>query len=308
MLRFALLLIPVLLNAADPAILETLSGKIYGTLEVPASKTPPPVVLFIAGSGPTDRDGNSGSGLKTDCTRLLAETLRDQGIASLRYDKRGIGQSRAAGVKEIDLRFETLIDDAAMWAHQLASDKRFSRVIIAGHSEGSLIGMVAAAKASAGGFVSLEGAGRPAYDVLAEQLKGKLPPDLAKTNDEILASLKAGKTVDAVPDALKALYRPSVQPYLISWFQYDPAREIAKLKMPVLIVQGTTDIQVSVADARLLAAALPSAKVLIIDGMNHILKDVPADQKQQMESYSDPTLPVDKKLVNAMAEFAKNHS
>ena len=293
------------LHAAEPSILETLSGKIYGTLELPQTKTPPPVVLLIAGSGPTDRDGNSGSLSKTDCLRLLAEALRDRGIASLRYDKRGIGQSRPAGPREQDLRFETYIDDSAAWTRQLAADKRFKGVALAGHSEGSLIGMIAAQRAGAAKFISLEGAGQPAADALVEQLKGKLPPDLAKTNDSILESLKQGKTVDQVPQALAALYRPSVQPYLISWFKYDPAKEIAKLEIPVLIVQGATDIQVSVSDARILAAAQPKAKLLILDGMNHILKDVPADPGKQRESYNDPTLPIDAKLIDALTNFVR---
>jgi alpha-beta hydrolase superfamily lysophospholipase len=292
-----------LLSAAEPAVLETLSGKIYGTLEIPQTKTPPPVVLFIAGSGPTDRDGNTGSAAKSDSLRLLAEALRDRGIASLRYDKRGIGQSRAAGGQETELRFENYAEDAAAWAKQLAADKRFREVTIAGHSEGSLLGMLAASKGGAAKYISLEGPGRAAYEVLAEQLKGKLPPVLVKSNDWILESLKAGKTVPDTPPELAALYRASVQPYLISWFKYDPAREIGKLQIPVLIVQGTTDIQVGVADARLLAGARPKATLLVIEGMNHILKDVPADRAKQMASYNDPTLPVDPKLIDAIANF-----
>ena len=220
-----------------------------------------PVVLFISGSGPTDRDGNSPMlPGKNNSLLMLAEGLAMNGIASLRYDKRGVGESAKAMVAEADLRFETYIDDAVAFCEQLRADKRFSAVVIAGHSEGSLIGMVAAKRCNASGFISIAGAGRPAADILRTQLAGKLPPELATQSDAILKDLEAGSTTDKPPVELSALYRPSVQPYLISWFRYDPAKSIAALSVPVLIVQGTTDIQVSVDDAKRLAAAAPQAR------------------------------------------------
>jgi fermentation-respiration switch protein FrsA (DUF1100 family) len=79
---------------------------------------------------------------------------------------------------------------------------------------------------------------------------------------------------------------------LISWLNKRPTIEIAKLKVPILIVQGTTDIQVATREAELLKAAAPKAELAIIDGMNHVLKKVEADQKKQLASYSDATLPL----------------
>jgi hypothetical protein len=161
--------------------------------------------------------------------------------------------------------------------------------------------MVAARDMKADAYVSIAGSGRPAADILREQMKGKLPPDLATQTESILQSLTEGKSVSDTPKQLAALFRPSVQPYLISWFKYDPAKEIAKLSIPVLITRGTTDIQVSVQDAKLLSQARPSAKVVFVEGMNHVLKDVPTDAQQQIKSYSDPSLPVDVKLIDAIA-------
>jgi hypothetical protein len=266
---------------------------------------PVPVVLLIAGSGPTDRDGNSGMmGGHNDSLKMLATDFAMNGIASLRYDKRGIGESAGAMTKESDLRFETYIDDAVAWCNQL-HEKRFSGVVIAGHSEGSLIGMVAAKKCGAAGFISLEGAGFPAADILRTQLKTRLPDDLKEKNEAILKSLEAGKTVDDTPPQLAALYRSSVQPYLISWFKYDPAKEIAALDVPVLIVQGTTDIQVSLDDAKRLAAANPKAKLVVIEGMNHILKMVSGDLKTQIPSYGDPKLQLSEKLTPELVQFVR---
>jgi pimeloyl-ACP methyl ester carboxylesterase len=289
-------------GAAQPS--DVTAGAIHGTLLLPADMSKPvPVVLLIAGSGPTDRDGNNPA-MHNDALKMLATDFAMNGIASLRYDKRGIGQSAEGMTKESDLRFDNYVDDAVAWCNQL-HQARFSGVVIAGHSEGSLIGMIAAKKCGAAGFISLEGAGFPAADILRTQLKTKLPEDLAAKSEAILKSLEAGKTVDDTPPQLAMLYRPSVQPYLISWFKYDPAKEIAALKIPVLIVQGTTDIQVTVDDAKRLAAANPRAKLVIIEGMNHILKMVSGDLKTQLPSYNDPKLQVSEKLTPALVQFVR---
>lgn len=296
----------------EPVSLETPTGTLYGTLERPASPSPVPVVLIIAGSGPTDRDGNAPAFKSaSNCLKLLAEGLLAHGIASLRYDKRGIGESgKAIGsagtngpFREEDLRFETYIDDAVLWGKKLRADTRFSSLSIIGHSEGSLIGMVAARRVGATAFLSLAGSGRPAQQILLEQLRSRLTPDLFATSESILGQLATGKKVEAVPPALNVLFRPSVQPYMISWMRYDPAIEIARLSIPTLILQGTTDIQVSVQDARLLARAKPSAKLLLIEGMNHILKEVPPEHDKQIASYSDPSLPVAPRLIEESSAF-----
>src|SRR4030095_6301080 len=139
----------------SPVKLTTPTGTIAGTLTVPASPGKVPVVLIIAGSGPTDRDGNT-SALpgKSNAYKMLSAALATSGVASVRYDKRGIGESQAAaGGGEAALRFDIYIDDAAAWVDQLRRDARFSKVIVVGHSEGSLIGMIAARKAKADAFV-----------------------------------------------------------------------------------------------------------------------------------------------------------
>ena len=291
----------------EDVVLETPTGKLYGTLELPVkSNAPYPIVLIIAGSGPTDHNGNTpvipGA---NNSLKYLAEGLAERGIASLRYDKRGVARSVGAATSEAELRFDTFINDAVLWGRHLRGDKRFSSLVIAGHSEGSLIGMVAAQTLGADGFVSIAGVGRPAGPLIIEQLKGQLSPELLSKSEAITKSLEEGKTVADVPNDLAALYRPSVQPYIISWFKYDPAKEIAKLGVPVLITQGAHDFQVSVEDAKLLARAKPTAKLFIVEKMNHVLKETPADPKQQAASYSDPSLPVAPKLLVELADFVK---
>ena len=290
---------------SEQAILQPIhGGTLYGTLTLPKGKGPFPVALIVAGSGPTDRDGNSPM-LRSDTYKLLAASLAQSGIASVRYDKRGIGQSSMPGLSEADLRFGMFVDDAVAWAERLRGDARFSRVSVVGHSEGVLIATLAAQRSTSVAFVvSLEGAGYEAGDVLASQLRAN-PANAPILNESLaaIAALKSGNNVASVSPILWPLFRPSVQPYLISWFAVDPALEIAKLRVPILIVQGTTDLQVSVADAKRLASGAPSATLVLVPGMNHVLRDAPADRPANFATYSQPSLPLDAKATSAIAEF-----
>jgi len=290
--------------AETPITLDTPTGQLAGTLELPAGADKPRVALLIAGSGPTDRDGNSSliPG-RNDSLKLLAAGLAEAGIATIRYDKRGIGGSHAAGSAESALRFEMFVDDAAAWIARLKADPRFASVAVIGHSEGSLIGMLAARQSDAAAFVSIAGIADGASTLLRKQLEGRLPPELEKESERILVSLESGVVVDPVPPALATLFRPSVQPYLISWFKYVPAQRIAELTMPVLVVQGNTDIQVDVVQANRLHGARPGAKLEIIPGMNHVFKHVRAVPELQVASYGDPSLPVSPLLVKSIADF-----
>ncbi|MDQ3082384.1 MAG: alpha/beta hydrolase, partial [Gemmatimonadota bacterium] len=263
-----------------------------------------------SGSGPTDRNGNSPafSG-PNNSLAMLAEGLAANGIASLRYDKRGIGASRSAGSGgEASLRFTHFISDASGWIQQLRADPRFSTVTVAGHSEGSLIGMVAARESKADGYVSIAGSGRAAPVIIAEQLSAQLPPAMLEQVVAMMAKIERGEKVDSVPPMLAGLFRPSVQPYLTSWFAFDPAKEIARLAVPALVVQGTTDLQVKVADANLLAAAKPGARLVVIEGMNHVLKAVSGPIGAQLLSYSDPELPVVPQLITEIATYVTSLS
>ena len=305
---FAALLFAVTLYAGEEAIaLSTPTGDIFGKLMLPDGKQPYPVVLIIAGSGPTDMNGNSiGARMTNNSLLYLAEELAANGIASVRYDKRGIGTSTAAGTKEEELRFDHYIDDAVAWADKLAGDSRFNKIIIAGHSEGSLIGMVAASRCKAvKAYVSIAGCGSPAYEILEQQLKSQ-PAQLQEESAAICKELREGRTVEQIPFYLAALYRPSVQPYLISWFRYNPVQEIAKLNIPTLILQGDKDIQVGVEEAEKLQSALPAASLFIIENMNHVLKQCDStDQMKQLTTYSNPELPIKAELISHIVEFIK---
>lgn len=271
-----------------------------GTLLMPGGSSKIPVVLIIAGSGPTDRNGNNPM-MKNESLHMLAQGLAAKGIASVRFDKRGIAASASAGKKEADLRFDDYIQDAIAWIELLKKDTRFSKVIVAGHSEGSLIGMMAA-NGRADGFVSIAGAGKAANQILKDQLATQ-PAMVKDPSYRIIDSLVLGKTVSDVSPMLFSLFRPSVQPYMISWFKYNPVTEITKLSIPVLIIQGTQDLQITLADADALSAAKPTAKKVVIQKMNHVLKIVEGGQAENVASYSNPSLPVSEELVKEVVSF-----
>ena len=283
---------------APPALL-------HGTLTWPDGAVPAVEVLILAGSGPVDRDGNL-PGLMNDGLKLLAHGLAENGIASLRIDKRGIGASRGAGLQEGELRFSMYVGDAIAWLDVLRAEPRIGRVALLGHSEGALVATLAAQRADVAGLVLLAGAGEPAGPVIGRQLaEAGVPGPLQSAARQIVAALEAGRTVPDVPGELAPLFRPSVQPYLASWLPLDPVAELAKVHAPVLIVQGTTDLQVTVDDARRLAAARPGLAPTFVEGMNHVLKQAPLERAPNLITYADPSLPLAPQLLNIVATFLK---
>jgi pimeloyl-ACP methyl ester carboxylesterase len=291
-----------------PAAIETPTGTLKGSLMVPAKSKGVPVVLLIAGSGPTDRNGNNPMA-PCNNLRLLARFLADNGVASLRYDKRGIANGSSVKTPEADLRFDQYVSDARAWIDLLAAEKRFNKIIVAGHSEGSLIGMIASQNnPKVAGYISIAGPGRPADVILKEQMAPQAA-QLGTTPEAInllLEQTKMGQPLGDIPAGLQVIFHASILPYLQSWMAIDPRAEIAKVTQPILILQGKTDIQVMVLDAENLAAANPKAKILLIDEMNHTLKKCASlDRQVQLTTYADPSMPLHADLTAAILAFVR---
>ncbi len=299
-----------LLVTEEPIVLKSGTGDIYGTLKVPVNNKPIPVALIIAGSGPTDRNGNQPQ-MKNNSLKMLSDGLFYNNIATLCFDKRGIAESKAAGKNEADLRFDDFVTDVRSWIDLLAKDKRFSEIVIVGHSEGSLIGMIAAqGNKKVSKYISVAGVGEPAANILKEQLSKQMAAQPQIARDMIFSyidKLEKGETITDVPVSLNMLFRPSVQPYMISWFKYNPQEEISKLTISVLILQGTTDIQVTVKQAELLADANKKAKKVIIDKMDHVMKnsETTDQQAQVKDSYANPDKPVMPEVIKNISSFIK---
>jgi uncharacterized protein len=287
--------------------IDTGAGALEGTLSLPERGRDLTGVLLLAGSGPTDRDGNQhASGLMPNTLRMLSEGLVSLGFAVLRTDKRGVAASALAAPAEAALRFGSYVDDAVAWLDALRGQPRIERLVLVGHSEGALVATLAAQRRHVDGLVLIAGAGYPAGQTLREQLQSQeLPESLLQSAEGVLAALEAGELVADPPAELAALFRPSVQPYLSSWLGLQPAAELARVASPVLLVQGGTDLQVGVAHHQRLRAARPDACSLFLPGMNHVLKEAPAARHVNLQTYADPGLPLADGLVPGIATFIR---
>jgi uncharacterized protein len=271
--------------------LEVTGGTLHGELWIPAGDVSC-VVLLWAGSGPTDRYGNQ-PGLEPNSLRLLAQALCQRGIAVLLSDKRGVGASRSALQSEYELTSDVYAEDAACWTRLLRSDTRFSKVIFVGHSEGALIGALAAQKEPVNIYVALCAPAQNIGEVLNQQLSRHLRPHISESLWEsaitILNALKRGERVSPVPPELMFIFRETVQPYLISWLQYEPVIEVHKLKCLTYWFWGSADAQVSPGEINFLNSHQRD-KTHVIEGMNHMLcAQAPSSSTTQL---LHPQLPI----------------
>ena len=271
-------------------------------------------VLIVAGSGPTDRNGNSGAGLNTYSYKMLGETLAHSGYAVMRYDKRGIGGSPIPAEDILSLVFEDYIDDARTCAKFLRAEG-FERVIVAGHSEGGLIALQLAAEEACclDGVVLLCAPGYNMAEILNFQLSQQLVPTymgLMVKSTAIINSLKAGRMVaqEDIPTELMSLFHPTVQPFIISNMRYEPTELAAKCRVPMLIVSGGRDIQVSVSNGERLHGANPAAEHRMFENMTHVLKDADTSDRmmQVMSIYTNANLAITEALAPAIVEFINN--
>lgn len=288
----------------EPVTLHTATGDLYGSLIVPANQPRFDLVILQAGSGPTDRKGNNPLGVNADSYWMLAHELAKNKIATLLIDKRGVGASKDAGKDESKLVFDDFIKDLEHWATLLKKDKRVQKLVLAGHSEGSLIAMVAAQKVKVSKYISIAGPAKPIDEIINWQLKQQAPV-LAAPADSLFKKLKAGEKIDSIPPLLFSLFRPSIRPYMISWMKYSPCAEIKKLSLPVLIIQGSKDYQVQQTEGEELYACNRKADFSIVPEMNHILKKSPGSFAEDRATYTQPMLPIAEQLVTDIVTFIK---
>lgn len=258
---------------------------LYGSFLRPVNKNNYPAVLILPEAG-ADRNGNDADHeVKPDTYRELAQALAAKGIASVRIDKRGVGQSVKAVAREEDIRFETYVDDAVIWIKFLQAQPHVGCVAVFGHSESALVAALAAKKVKVCAIIEASGASRPFAAVLAGQLKtaydaGKFSKEDYDQATKILDQLAAGKPVPDPPKKLDSLFRKSVQPYLMSWLNLNPV-DALKTNTPVLILQGSSDFQLNSDDPRRLSAAPKNVRVVMLSGADHDLKIKAADSKAE---------------------------
>jgi pimeloyl-ACP methyl ester carboxylesterase len=277
----------------------TINRHVDGTLLTPNGIEHPPLVVFIAGSGPTDRNGNQAL-MKNDMLKKLAESLSERGIATFRYDKRVVKQLRTRKLDK-NIRFDDFVSDAKSVINHFKNT--YSNLIVAGHSQGSLVGLLAL-DAGANGFISLAGAANSIDQIILEQISKSAPFFTADTK-RVLDLLKSGQTTTDFPPALSSIFNLDLQPFMSNWMQYNPKDLIKELEIPVLILNGTKDLQVAVTEAQQLKEAKEEAQLEIIENMNHLLFEINGDDLVNSKSYNDNSYAVMPKVIEIMTAFIK---
>lgn len=288
-------------NESIDSVTTADQGTLSGTLTMPDGNTPCPIVLIIAGSGPTDRNGNNPLSTPRNGSsyQQLAAALASQGIASLRYDKRGIGESRGFTKPAAATTLDDYTSDAAIWLAHLEKDPRFKSVSVIGHSEGALIGMKLATDHPLKNLVSLAGPGETMDQLLLAQLKPKLQGGDYQQAVDILNALREGKDPDNVPTSLHMLFNPSLYNFWKSTFHFDPCALMKEIRVPVLILNGAADVQVPAQQATGLQQCKPDAQMTLIPGMSHSLKNTLSSTSPQDGSPS----PLSAELIPAVVKF-----
>jgi len=278
------------------------------------------VGVIIAGSGPTDRNGNSAEGVNANSYQYLARDLAALGMTTIRYDKRGVAGSSRLVNKETapTLLFTNYTEDAAQVAKWVLDSQKAPCVWLIGHSEGALIAEVVGVGQRICGVVTVSGAGLDANAVLTKQIQASSPnPTPCRT--QILVALESwaqGQRISAsnisacvAPDPLATLAQSLFyqQTYVISWFAFSPTGYMAnlgKLGKKVLITQGTNDLQITPADAIALFQAYPQASLLMVTHMNHVLKTVTSlDRAANLAAYNSPNVPINGLLPKTIFNF-----
>lgn len=277
-----------------------ISNWIDGSLVVPNSGSDQ-LAIIIAGSGPTDRDGNQNF-LKSNNLKKLAIALADNNIASFRYDKRIVKQIKTNTI-DPNIRFDDFVTDAMDVVKYFKSKNEFKKIYIIGHSQGSLIGMLAA-KTDVDGMISLAGAGQSIDNVIIEQVE-KTAPMFTTDTKRFFDTLRSGKTTTNYPPALASVFDISIQEFMMSWMKYDPAQVINELNIPILLINGTKDLQVEPDEAELLHAANKNSELKLIDKMNHVLFIIEGDAQENAKSYNNPSLKISEELIKSIVDFIK---
>jgi esterase/lipase len=275
----------------------SINDNIYGSIVEPKSRSNSNLVIFIGGSGPIDRDGNQ-SFMKCDMFKKLAYSLSEKGISSFRYDKRVVTQIRK-GKLDKKITFDDFVSDAIAIIDFFES--KYNSIVIAGHSQGSLVGLLSI-KEGVSGFISLSGAGRTIDMVIEDQIS-KTAPMLLEDTKKIFKILRSGKITEDFPLPLYSLFNIEIQPFMISWMQYDPKKIIAKIPIPSLIINGDSDLQVDEKEAKLLYNSAQNSEILIVKNMNHVLVEIEGDELKNVKSYNNPDLKISELVIEKMVEF-----
>lgn len=290
----------------EDLLLPTPEVRLAGTLVRPAaSNRPLPVVILVHGSGGIDRDGNTG-GLRHGRHRALAHRLAPLGAAVLRYDKRGVAESTMGD--EGSATLQDLAEDVVAWMDHLAARPGIDgdHFVIVGHSEGGYIApLLSVEDERVRGVVMLAGPVSPLDEVMRIQLRLILrahgvPEEeirqARRAQNATLRVIASGRDRD-LPTPLMGEVGSQ---WLRSHFHHDPAEVLRQVRVPLLAIYGSEDLQVPPSEAdrlRHLTRDHPHARIEVVEGMDHLLAET---ETPGMGVYGDPDRTLHPELVDLL--------
>jgi len=282
---------------SEEIVLYNDSIKLPGTLSY--AKTRSPLVIWIHGSGGIDRNGNQGTVVKANYIQLCREALNNEGISFFSYDKRTAQKENLKFLKNV--LFTDFVADAKKVLSHFQKDTRFTKIILIGHSQGSLVAMLASKDAN--GLISIAGPGEPIDETMVKQIT-KQNAALGGYAAAHFKELKESGIIKTVNPFLISVFAKQNLAFLNSWASYNPIEEIKKIQIPTLLIQGNKDLQVTMEDSALLHKAKMNSELVIIDNMNHVLKEITLDA-DNMKSYYTADFPLAKELTKTIVAFIK---
>ncbi|MFC5046730.1 alpha/beta hydrolase [Aquimarina hainanensis] len=272
---------------------------IEGTLVAPYADKEVPLVIFIMDAGSINRDGNDRMS-KNNTFKNLSYELAKKGIATFRYDKR-LFRMTHLGIKENEVSFDDYISDAKSVVTFFSQNDKYTKIIILGHGQGSLVGMIAAQE-NTDAFISVGGNGQSIDQIIIEQI-GKQAPGLSKNVIQAFDELKKTGRATSYDPALESIFKLDLQPFIKSWMKYTPTEEISKLTIPILIIQGDRDIHVEPSESYKLRDAVPNAKYVIFEKMNHILKEINGNRLENQKSFDEEWREIMPTVIDTISDF-----
>ncbi len=266
-----------------------------GTLSYLGEKTP--LIIWIHGSGNVDRDGNQGTTINANYIKQFRDHINRHNIAFFSYDKRTANSKNAEHLKET--LFDDFVADAEQIIEYFKTNERFSEIILVGHSQGSLVAMLASEKIAK--FISLAGPSDRFDKAIIAQISQQ-SPEFAKVAEAHFKELFETGAIQQVNPLLASIFSKPNHSFIRSWSQYTPCKEIEKIRIPTLIINGTKDLQVKTSDAETLHKALPASELLLINNMNHVLKDI-EKEADNINSYYSANFELAAELIPAVVNF-----
>lgn len=282
----------------EDILLKNNKIELSGTLSSTKEKTP--LIIWVHGSGNIDRNGNQQPMIKANYIQQFRNEIVKNNIAFFSFDKRTSVKKNLPLLK--NMVFNDLAEDVKIIVNHFKKDNRFSEIILIGHSQGSLTAMLAMQKADK--FISLAGASETLDKVLVAQI-GTKAPFLTSVVEQHCKELKETGSIKNVNPMLLTVFAPQNHTFLASWIQYNPSKEIQKINKPTLIINGNKDLQVPKENAETLHKASKQSELVIIENMNHVLKQIEKD-KDNMQSYFNADFPISKELINAIVKFVND--